>query len=44
MRDRLIHGYFDVDYDVVWDVAAEEVAILKQQIEQILASELRDAK
>lgn len=34
MRDRLIHGYFDV----VWDVAAEEAARLKQQIEQILAS------
>lgn len=20
MRDRLIHGYFGVDYDIVWDV------------------------
>ena len=44
MRDRLIHGYFDVDYDVVWDVAAEEAAMLKQQIEQILASEQRGAE
>jgi uncharacterized protein with HEPN domain len=44
MRDRLIHGYFDVDYDVVWDVAAEEAATLKQQIEQILASDQADAE
>ena len=21
MRDRLIHGYFGVDYEIVWDVA-----------------------
>lgn len=20
MRDRLIHGYFGIDYDIVWDV------------------------
>lgn len=44
MRDRLIHGYFDVDYDVVWDVAAEEPGILKQQIEHILAGDHRDAE
>jgi len=25
MRDRLIHGYFGVDLDVVWKVAKEEL-------------------
>ncbi|HEX8361532.1 MAG TPA: HepT-like ribonuclease domain-containing protein [Longimicrobium sp.] len=24
MRDRLIHGYSGVDYDIVWNVAAYE--------------------
>lgn len=43
MRDRLIHGYFEVDYDIVWDVAAREGATLKQQIEQMLAREQQDA-
>lgn len=26
MRDRLIHGYFGVDYEIVWDVAANKAA------------------
>ena len=25
MRNHLIHGYFGVDYDIVWDVAATEI-------------------
>ncbi len=36
MRDRLIHGYFGVDYELVWDVVRNKVRELKQQIEQIL--------
>ncbi len=27
MRDRLIHGYFLVDYEIVWDVAVNEAPI-----------------
>ncbi|HET7230555.1 MAG TPA: DUF86 domain-containing protein [Longimicrobium sp.] len=38
MRDRLIHGYFGIDYNIVWNVATEEAATLKQQIEDILSS------
>jgi uncharacterized protein with HEPN domain len=36
MRDRLIHGYFSVDYDIVWDVIANKIPELKTQIEEIL--------
>ncbi|HET6233142.1 MAG TPA: DUF86 domain-containing protein [Longimicrobiaceae bacterium] len=39
MRDRLIHGYFGIDYRVVWNVATREAVPLAQRIEQILASE-----
>jgi uncharacterized protein with HEPN domain len=39
MRDRLIHGYFTVDYDIVWDVAANRAAALKDAIDQILTQE-----
>lgn len=39
MRDRLIHGYFGVDYDIVWNVATRDAVSLKHEIEQILASE-----
>lgn len=37
MRDRLIHGYFGVDYEIVWDVVQKEIASLKKEIEELLA-------
>ena len=36
MRDRLIHGYFGVDYQIVWDVIKTEIPSLKPQIEAII--------
>jgi len=36
MRDRLIHGYFGVDYELVWDVVKNKAPALKRQIEAIL--------
>ena len=39
MRDKLIHGYFGVDIEIVWDVAANKAPELRQQLEKILAEE-----
>jgi uncharacterized protein with HEPN domain len=36
MRDRLIHEYFGVDYDLVWDVIRNRIPEVKAQIESIL--------
>lgn len=36
MRDRLIHGYFGVDYEIVWDVVSRKVPELEGQIAAIL--------
>lgn len=36
MRDHLIHGYFSVDYDVVWDAATRKVVELRPQIQRII--------
>ncbi len=36
MRDHLIHGYFAVDYDLVWDVVTNKIPTLRQQISRIL--------
>ena len=36
MRDRLIHAYFGVDYDIVWDVVVNKVPVLTQQVRRIL--------
>lgn len=39
MRDRLIHDYFGVDYDIVWDVVTNKIHLLRQEIEAILQRE-----
>lgn len=39
MRDHLIHGYFGIDYDIVWDVVENKVPVLRKQIEEILHRE-----
>jgi len=36
MRDRLIHDYFGVDYEIVWDVVEKKIPALRQQILKIL--------
>jgi len=36
MRDRLIHGYFGVDYDLVWDVVLTKIPPLARGIGRIL--------
>ena len=37
MRDRLIHDYFGVDYEIVWDVVTRKVPTLEQEVTHILA-------
>jgi uncharacterized protein with HEPN domain len=32
MRDRLIHDYFGVDYELVWDVLKEKIPGLREQV------------
>ena len=36
MRDRLIHAYFGVDYDLVWDVVVNKVPLLGTRIRALL--------
>lgn len=36
MRDKLIHGYFGVDYEMVWSVAKERIPEIKPFIEQLI--------
>jgi uncharacterized protein with HEPN domain len=39
MRDRLIHAYFGVDYDIVWDVIMNKIDALDSDIRQIIDQE-----
>jgi len=36
MRDRLIHGYFGVDYTLVWDVAVTKLPALRDDLKFLL--------
>jgi uncharacterized protein with HEPN domain len=42
MRDRLIHNYFGVDYDIVWDVVVNKLPALDREIRLILEQEYLD--
>ncbi|MFN8255597.1 MAG: DUF86 domain-containing protein [Bacteroidales bacterium] len=35
LRNRLIHGYFGVDYQILWNIINENLSTFKQQIEGI---------
>jgi uncharacterized protein with HEPN domain len=38
MRDRLIHGYFGVDYALVWDVVQQRIPPFQQAVRRMLES------
>lgn len=39
MRDKVIHDYFGVDYEIVWDAAATKAPVLQKQIQALLIRE-----
>ena len=39
VRDKLIHGYFRIDYDIVWNIITKELPLLLPQIEELLVNE-----
>jgi uncharacterized protein with HEPN domain len=36
LRNRLVHGYFRVEWDIVWAAATQEAPVLRRQIAEIL--------
>ena len=37
LRNRLIHGYDDVDYDVVWKILTEDIPAFVTELEQTIS-------
>ena len=37
MRDKLIHDYMGVNYNIVWDVAKNKIPDLKEQIDKVIS-------
>lgn len=42
MRDRLIHGYFSIDYEIVWDVVDNKIPHLRQEVVRMIEEETRN--
>ena len=40
-RDRLIHGYFDVDLDIIWAILTRDLPPLISSLEELLSQEER---
>lgn len=38
MRDRLVHDYFGVDLDIVWDVVQTKIPPLRTELQRILGA------
>jgi len=38
LRDVLIHGYFGVDIEKIWEVVKKDIPILKEQVIKIRSS------
>ena len=38
MRHILVHDYFGIDTDIVWDVVERDLPALKRQLEDLLAT------
>ena len=38
MRDRLIHAYFGIDYNLVWAAIKNEIPKLKPKLKKVLSS------
>jgi uncharacterized protein with HEPN domain len=37
MRNRLVHAYFEIDYEQVWKTLTEDLPPLVRQLEAILS-------
>ena len=43
MRNRLIHGYFDIDLDIVWETVERDIPTLLGQVAIVLEALSRNA-
>ena len=39
MRDRLVHGYFDINHDVVWETITHDLPPLVVELERLVSDE-----
>lgn len=44
MRDKMIHEYFGVNLEIVWQTIEEDIPLLKKMIEKVIADEDKKQK
>jgi uncharacterized protein with HEPN domain len=43
VRYRIVHAYFDLDWQILWDTATDDIPELRRQVLDILTAEFPDA-
>ena len=44
VRHRIVHAYFDLDWQILWDSAVDDIPRLREQISGILESEFLESE
>jgi len=44
LRDIVIHGYFGIDYEILWDIIQNKIPDLSVKIHEVLKGETKDEK
>ena len=39
LRNRIVHGYFEIDFEIVWKIVQEDLPPLIEQLELLVSSE-----
>ena len=42
VRNRIVHAYFDIDLQILWDAATGDIPELRQRVFEILTTEFSD--
>ena len=43
IRHRIVHAYFDLDWQILWDTATEDISKLRLKVLDILTTEFPDS-
>ena len=44
VRHRIVHAYFDLDWQILWDTATDDIPGLRRQVLNILTTELSESE
>lgn len=43
-KDKIVHHYFGIDFEVVWEIVKEDLPQLKKEVKEILQKESKESK